>query len=233
MKVISAHSKKIARVLCNCCREDHYFDISLNTDYGKPPASEDEYLLEIEFDSNNVRYMGFSERFRCFRNLLKNKDNGLFEETVDSVLVTLDQLKEIKEIIYHTMSRFLSPEELDIIHKPPKPNVIKKEVIPGWEDIYFFRGKDGLAFYLDNYSTKRGRKFPISEGGIGWFYTEYETKRDIRRNAWRLLLKKSNYGVRNYWASLTKSETVRFLSVICYIFDNIETDKNGDPWLEI
>lgn len=233
MKVISAHSKKIARVLCNCCREDHYFDISLNTDYGKPPASEDEYLLEIEFDSDNVRYMGFRERFRCFKNLLKNENNSLFEEHVDSILVTLDQLKEIEETVYNTVFRFLSKEELVAIRKPPKPNIVRKIEEPHWEDIYLFRGEDGLALYLDNYSKEKGKKFLLSEGGIGWFYTEYETKRDIRRNAWRLLLKKSNYGVRNYWVSLTKSETVRFLSVICYIFDNIETDKNGDPWLEI
>jgi hypothetical protein len=247
MKVITARQEKIARVNCSCCGADeHFVDILFNKRLDRNDP--EDYLFEFEFDTKNDRYQfsTLKRRIQDSFNLLRNKDNFRHDEYIDTILLEPEQVKEIYDVVREYAKKELSKEELAKIDNPEKPEFkkhyikFKKGEANDWVELFIFRGKDGLTMYIDHFEDKKapGRVL-LHDFGIAWFIpkstlqkeqkrAKKEEKRKIRIYAWDWLLKRNKTGMRHMYCSLTKSETIRFLSSINYIFTNIVKKAKGE-----
>jgi len=100
MKIISARQEKIARVNCSCCGEDeHFVDIFFNRNLDHKDS--EEYLFEFVFDTKDDIYAfrPLKQRIRDSWNLLRNEDNYIRNESVDAILLDLEQVEEIYSVV--------------------------------------------------------------------------------------------------------------------------------------
>lgn len=234
MKVISARVEKIARVNCSCCGDDeHYVDISFNKRFDEKDP--DEYLFEFEFDTADGihPFMPLKHRLRNIINMLKNEDNFRHEEYCDAILLDPEQLLEIYDVVREYADKVLNEKEKDMINNPDRPEFIKKYVKfkkqhkNDWVEVFPFRGEDGLTYYIDHFEDeKEPNKVLLHDFGIGWFYPKNTHPEDIRRYCRWYLFKNSKTGFRHMTCSLTKTEAIKFLASLNYIFTNVEKKED-------
>lgn len=235
MLIISSGHEKIARVNCTCCGDDeHFVDIFYNKIFDEKDP--DEYLFEFEFDSPDMLnpFPPLKERLRQSLALLKNEDNYRHDEHVDSILLNPDQFLAMYKVTRSYADNILTDAEKAKIDNPAKPDFkkyyikFKKQSVSDWAEVYFYRSKDGLALYFDNYETKEDlSKVYIHSGGIGWFIPQDTPKEYIKRYAREWFFKKSLTGMRHMYCSLNREETIDFLSALNYILTNIKQDEKG------
>jgi len=87
---------------------------------------------------------------------------------------------------------------------------------------------------MDHYEDKKEpNKVLLNDFSIGWFIPESTPQKYVRMYAWNWLLKRSKSGMTHMSCSLTKSETIQFLSSLNYIFSNMVKKENEPPCITI
>jgi len=234
MKVISARQEKIARVNCSCCGDDeHWVDIFFNKRFDEKDP--DEYLFEFVFDTADGihPFMPLKDRLREVKNMLKNEDNFRHEEFCDAILLDPEQLLEIYDVVREYADKILNEKEQDMINSPDKPEFkrnyikFKKKTTNDWVEIFPFRGEDGLTWYIDHFEEEGEdkNKVLLHDFGIGWFYPKNTLPEYIRRYCRWYLFKYSKTGFRHMSCSLTKSDAIKFLASLNYIFTNATKEE--------
>jgi hypothetical protein len=237
MITISAGQEKIARVNCACCNDDeHYVDIFFNTELDD--KDESEFLFEFKFGADDA-YPSFGQRLQEFISFFKNEDNYRYNEFIDSIHLKLSQFVEIYEVVREYADKVLSNTEKKLIDNPLQPEFskwfikFKSQAKPDLAEVFFFRSEDGLNMFFHNLEDENDPRLMLTEGGIGWSIGKGVNKKTLKRWAWNWLLKRGQFGFREMYCSLTKSETIIFLASLEYIFSNMQHNDKGDKWVTI
>jgi hypothetical protein len=220
MIIISSRLEKIARVLCSCCYEDHFFDIEANTNYLK--IDPDDCLFYFEFKQKD--FQSLKDRLRTFKCFLRNKFQF---KSLDSILIDLDQLRKIVEVLksYSTTfgfeeeyTRSLDVEEIKFI----KMDYYDKKRKDSFDLVIF--NKNDLIINLD--CVKDDGKLYYYDIEIGFNPTNFSLKKRISLGL-SYLFAKGKSVLRDYEVSINKDDFMELIRTLNYIKNNSEPSERG------
>ncbi len=223
MKTITSRSEQVARLECSCCGSEHYIDIEYNKKYDN--KDESDYLFEFIFNWGKCvhDYPSIKARIFNIKHFLFHRDE---RETIDDVLVEENQLEDLLEEMTEKIKTFLSKKELKEALLGKEPSIATHQC--GDSDWYYanlFKSSDNLGISFSYFNKKSSDMPSFLEGVIDIGFYNEEDKSTTRRYIWNYLTKQSKIGFRSMYCSLTKADTIEFISVLTYIVNSNKKDR--------
>jgi hypothetical protein len=242
MKTISGrYFETIAKILCDCCDEEHICLVKKNKMFKESFAvDKEEALFYLDFSSPNYDrpWPGIKERLRVANEFLKNKGDYL-----DALLLSYEQVVEIYDLFLDNINEFLTDEERVAIDDPDKIFLEMKDITSRngrgirWLDIDVFhptRKDNELVLFFDGYEDDVNKeRVYIGQFAMGWKIAPspyFDWKQKLNR-AWRFVRKQGLSCIRQYEISMTREDVIEFLKSISYVFNNIKKDEKGISYL--
>jgi hypothetical protein len=206
MKIISSHYETLAKVECDCCCDSHYFEIKKVKEYENTCA--DDFVYFFKFTNFHKRsIISRIKKVLRLNKLLKN-------EMIDSVILSLSQIKEFNEVLREGVQSILNEQEWTKINTCLDIKIIevnKNEEIDSYLKTIFI-GADDLVIQFEScngiiYSFDVG--FKIRQGTNKKYLVDY-------------ILGKSEYLFETCEIGVTKNDLIELLSQLNAYLANVK-----------